>query len=222
MQYIPVSIAELKQRFPSPIEAFEFLALLEGVKPCVRYCCYPNETKSLFEFWKRHDLSVIEADFKVLIDDTNRFANKGVIAANDDPRPGLQLFYISKDRVVAENAKQAESMKDYLAFGKLLGYPRCCSKFYVAEEPTREDQDFIVPLIEAAGEEVYPFVNNILRRDEGLTLVFHFPCSFACKESEKIGLRVFDIVQRLDPVAAEAIKKALCKDVVGKKLIRFG
>lgn len=221
MRHIPVSIAELKRRYRSPIEAFEFLALLEDVKPCIRYCCYPDEVEDFLGFWKQHNLSFVEADFKVLVDDKNRFANKGVVVDKDNPSAGIQLFYVSKNRKIAEHAKQAELTKDYAGLGKLLGYPRCCSEFYVTEEPNREDQDFIVPLIEAAGQEVYPFANNILRRDSGLTLIFHFPCSFACKESERIGLRVLDIIRRLDPAAAEEIKKELCKDMVRKKLIRF-
>lgn len=222
MHKISISLAELKQMYRSPIEALELLALIENIKPCIRFCCYPDETGKFMNFWKKYDLVFLEADFKVLIDDEHRFVNKGIIVDRNDPRTGLRLFYVSKDRAIVEQAKLAEMSKDYLLFGNLLGYPRCCSEYYVAEEPARGDQDFIVPLIKAAGDSVYPFANNILRRDDGLTLIFHFPCSLACSESEKIGLKIFNLIRRLDPVAADTIKKELCKGVQREKLIRFG
>jgi hypothetical protein len=68
--------------------------------------------------------------------------------------------------------------------GYLLGYPRCCRKFFLetwgasSVDPTHSMK-----------MEGGPVEANILLRWAGVRWVFHMPCSFICKDSIKIGER---------------------------------
>jgi hypothetical protein len=88
-----VSVEQLAARFPSPIEALEFLALLRGAKPCLRYGCRRADEQSFLDFWKDFGLSAVKADFAAIRRDNNRFVNK--VQITDLADPAASYYYIT-------------------------------------------------------------------------------------------------------------------------------
>lgn len=217
-----ITIQDLKDNFTTPVEGIEFLALLAGVKPCNRVGLYPHAEERSLAFFHKHGLHYVASDFRIRVEDDAPFANKASIITNSD-EPGITLWYVSADDEIVAQTKRAEAEKDHITLGENLGYPACCTKFFLDNVPTRPDQDFTIPVIEAADDTVYPFVNNVLRRDDFITLIFHFPCSFGCQASEKIGRRVLEMLQQFDADAASKIRAELCQTVdIRNKQIHFG
>ena len=102
-------------------------------------------------------------------------------------------------------------MHDQYNLGLTLGYPLCCVEFFVNNYPERSeiDNDFTEPALNNSKEGSYPFVNNILMRDMDTTLLFHFPCSFNCAESERLGRKHLELLKEADAEIASNYEQRL-------------
>jgi hypothetical protein len=76
------------------------------------------------------------------------------------------------------------------SIGMLLGYPACCSRFYIKTWVQEQRVDTTAAMVEEIGDTAGPIEANILLRWLGVRLVPHLPCSFSCPETVEFGKRL--------------------------------
>ncbi|MCK4927119.1 MAG: hypothetical protein KAS11_01525, partial [Candidatus Aenigmarchaeota archaeon] len=98
----------------------EFIALLEDVKKVIRISeslkSYPVFVKML----EKMGLSAEHSDFGYSLRYDGNYER-----VYDSP--DRVFVYISKDRQLAKDAKDAESRRDDKGLGRILGFPECCT-----------------------------------------------------------------------------------------------
>lgn len=67
--------------------------------------------------------------------------------------------------------------------------------------------DFIIPACKSLSK--FPFVNNRCLRYFGINVLSHFPCSFDCKRSKKIGETFFNLIKKYDSFLASKMEREL-------------
>jgi hypothetical protein len=115
------------------------------------------------------------------------------------------LCYISKDAGLARRAMLAEKSQDHLLLGELLGYPSCCSRFFVSNlgPELASRMDFVMPAIQntrhiASAAKPDASVMNIFVRYFDMHLLSHAPCSFCCVKSMAQAARRADALRETD------------------------
>jgi hypothetical protein len=90
------------------------------------------------------------------------------------------ILYIGVDDEFAKGAEAAELNKEQRLVGRLLGYPDCCSDFFLKEDGFNQDRT--PGSIRDAGP--FPSIlNPILAELYGVSMQFHFACSPRCPKS---------------------------------------
>jgi len=111
---------------------------------------------------------------------------------------------VSRDKKYCEDFRRAHETSNDQRIGALLGYPRCCVKFFIENWYKSYDPIWRIALNtphkltrknEAVILDYYPEV-NILLRYFGIRAVPHLPCSFACEESKQLGQAFMDFIDR--------------------------
>lgn len=133
----------------------------------------------------------------------------GVIARNLDD---AEMFRTAS----AYNGRNAGKV-DHEVIGELLGFPPCCTKFFVDEW----GRGFFDPMWQSAvaaknaavtdrqaDVEGHVHTNQMLRYN-GLRTVSHFPCSLDCQESIKVGEVWLDVMQKINPDATAYLVELL-------------
>lgn len=203
---------ELITIFKTQNKALEIFLLLKDLKPVVRHGYYEEELPDIEKFCKKHSLHIEKSRFKVLLLDKNKdYSNKGLTVSPEDKRKGMFFVYISKDDLLALKALYFEQIHDSYNLGLMLGYPRCCAEFFKIHEKERQrsDNDYILPAADNSKGDEFPFVNNILIRDKDKVLLSHFPCSFGCEESKKLGILYLNALKTYYPEEAKKLEKSL-------------
>jgi len=197
--------------FGSRTKALEILYLFKGLKPVVRQGFYENELASVVDFCNKNSLAIEISPYKVLLDDSAHYSNKGLKVSKDDPRRGMYFVYISKNANKAIMADAYEIKNDHRSLGMLLGYPQCCVDFYSRNRASMAttDNDFLRATIKDSKEYRYPYFNNISKRSMDLTLLNHFPCSFRCEASMEIAKNNFAFLKQYVPKTAEQFRTLL-------------
>lgn len=197
-------IDKLAPIFGSNTKALEMLYLWMDMKPVVRHGFYKGELEKVKEFCDKNNLALEVSQFKVILSDKGKYSNKGEKVSADDPRDGMYFVYISKDKEKAILAATYELKNDHRGLGAMLGYPKCCIDAYVKSAPlmAQGSNDFLKMTVKNSKEYRYPFLTNISRRSEDITLLNHFPCSFGCTESQEIAKRHFRFIKQKFPKLA--------------------
>lgn len=202
---------KLMDIFGTKTRALEVLAVYKDVKPVARLGFYQDEIPKAAAFCEKNKLAVEWSIFKVIMTDKYKgYSDKGVRVSIKDPNEGMIFGYISKDKEKACQAKYFEEIHDQYNLGLVLGYPLCCVEFFVNNYPERSelDNDYTEPALNnSVGS--FPFVNNILMRQKDTALLFHFPCSFNCQESAKIGIEHLKLLKEADPELAIKYEQSL-------------
>ncbi|AZR72540.1 hypothetical protein BBF96_03560 [Anoxybacter fermentans] len=128
--------------------------------------------------------------------------------------------------VLARNLEDAEDFRahsmqkkvNHKGIGKLLGFPKCCSGFFVEEW----SNGFYDPVYQSAlksknvkeiGErhiKIRPHIaTHQMMRYVGFRLTSHFPCSLDCKDSIEIGKVWYDLAKKIDPQGLRALERIL-------------
>jgi len=184
-------IDRLANIFGSVTKALEIFYLIADIKPVVRQGFYEHELSRIKRFCEANNLALTVSPYKVVLVDNQEYSNKGVKVRLEDERKGMLFVYISKDEEKAVLANCYEMKNNHAQLGHILGYPRCCVEFFVKHEPHRSriDNDYVLPALEKSEGKLFPFYNNILLRNQDITLLNHFPCSFNCEASAELGKR---------------------------------
>lgn len=206
-------INRLANVFGSVSKALEMVYLFADLKPVVRQGFYENELARVRRFCESNNLHMTLSQYKIVLVDAKdgEYSNKGIKTKIQDERKGMFFAYISKSKEKAELANCYEAKNNHAQLGHLLGYPECCVEFFVKNEPERSklDNDYILPCVINSKGNVFPFQNNILLRNQDITLLSHFPCSFECKASEELGKKYLNAIRKNKPEAAEMIVSKL-------------
>lgn len=182
-------IDRLTNLFGTATKALEIVYLMADIKPVARQGFYEHEIPRIERFCEANNLFLTTSSYKVVLVDNKEYSNKGIKVRLDDERKGMLFVYISKDEEKSILANCYELKNNHGQLGNLLGYPKCCIRFFVKHEPMRSklDSDYVLPALENSEGKVFPFYNNILLRNQDIALLNHFPCSFNCEESMDLG-----------------------------------
>ncbi len=208
----------------------EFIGFLTGVKPAL-LCGAINTAaikSALIKLNRRGKLYFAEMPIEK-IGRTYSDREEGIIK-----RKGEQKWLvISRNEKITEKLKEFLCNDDFKKIGVLLGYPKCC-----VEQLARGPEQKIIQNIlrRTKGKPSY-YVNNIFNLQNRLRgrdaqdlkkitslnaesggysyyLIFHTPCSYDCKESIKIGRKVFEVLKKFDPETARTTEKLLKKPIL--------
>ncbi|MBU0980820.1 MAG: hypothetical protein KJ709_08505 [Nanoarchaeota archaeon] len=202
--------------FGTMTKAIEAFLVFKGAKPVARLGISEKELPRVKRFCEKHKLDLEIADFKVTMDFDGEYSTKGYMVDRSSSMKGHLFVYLSKGKGDAERAKVAEQLQAYNVFGKILGYPECCRKFFVKNKPTEQilSNDYIIPSLQNSRGLEFPFYNNIFGRYFDTTLLSHAPCSFNCNASKKIGKRYFTALKGDSPGIARQVEDVLRSIVI--------
>ncbi len=206
--------------FDSKIAKTELIGFFAGVKPAI-----------LTGFYNNNDIDTIKLIFP-------KFRLKKKLYFVDALRQGQQWLVISSDLKIAKGLMQSFLKKDFEKVGRLLGYPSCCAKRYVDDLPKQATARDISARTKGL---LSWYVNNVfnpqtrpvisdkekdmskLRKIENINiktktyplyLISHFPCSYSCEKSIKIGKKIFGAIKKLNPADAQLIEETLKKPIL--------
>ncbi len=107
----------------------------------------------------------------------NYCINNGITIAQNYPH---QLLLWKKNPIAPEDAARAYNTRDYMTFGKFVGYPKCCIDEFTNGCVQRYHQS-LKKRIDQQG------INGI----EHLVGIQHVPCSLDCEETKRLGYAQF-------------------------------
>jgi hypothetical protein len=205
-------IHPLKEMLGSLIKALDVIYVMEGAKPVSRLI-HPEKNTAFLEFLKNNCLHYELSDFKILkhIDSTRGYTDKGIKIPKDDKREGDFFIYISKSSSLAKKAKKLEEENSHVEFGKLLGYPECCCRFFEKniEEASKATNDLSIHTFKNSKGIVFPWQNNNCLRSFDISLISHFPCSYKCEETKKLAEKNLKVIEKYDKDICNYFRSAL-------------
>lgn len=153
-----------------PSDYVDFLLFLSNEKPCLRLGYNQQDVYEEMIVWcEKHNISYL-------------VSNAG-------------FMYISKRLVLAYIAKIIDDsmMNHTFLFGKLLGYPTCCSKQIAKIGESNIDEYEKALVSNTSFQEPYHLINP-QGYIEGYSLISHIPCCAQCKRSLKKANSVYQVV----------------------------
>lgn len=150
------------------------------------------------------------------------FAHSHVHTAENDP-DAMCYGVLTRDKKTGKKFKDAsnDNSTDHDVIGGLLGYPKCCRRFFgdvwekgfvdtiwhqainTGYEPVREKHGGYSISLKGYPECV------AMQRYWGIRVSFHLPCSFVCEETRKLAALWFDEITLMDPKAVTVLKEIL-------------
>lgn len=208
-------LTQMYDIFQNMTKSLEAMYILEGIKPVARMSFFENTVSRVEDFCKDNNLSIEISDYKVLLGFNESYSTKGKKIPIDSPIKGYLFVYLSKSAEKAARAKELEEHGDYFEFGRMLGYPECCARFFVKnrEEELKKRNDYVMPAIHNSFTNVFPFHTNIFGRYIDISLLSHCPCSFDCRHSATLGKRFLVALRKNDREVAAQFEDLL-KSVV--------
>ncbi len=190
-------ISQLQKIFHSITKSLEILYILEGIKPCARILVFEDELEKVLNYLNKNRLSFSISDFKALKHtlQSDFYSDKSVRIPKNDLRKGYFFVYISKNKDLAEKAKDAEEKNQHFELGLIFGYPKCCCDFF--EKNFDEDNtDLTLKTLKYSTGVEFPFHTNIAARHFDVSLLSHFPHSFSCEPSINIAKNNLKLIEK--------------------------
>ena len=135
-------------------------------------------------FCREHKLFIEKSRFKVALDDTEQFTNRGKISED-----GMVFVYISKDELRSAQACLFETVGDHQNLGLLLGYPECCVRFF--------SEQFKNGNLNPVHQPLNPWT-NLTKREHDACFISHFPCKSDCEGSVSIAQMNVELLRKTD------------------------
>lgn len=194
------------------LECLHVIFVCKGLKEMARITVRPEKVIRLMNYCVQNNLFCKLSDFKVIISmekGKGKYHNSAHYVAVDS-RAGNYLAYISKKKYSVEQNFNVISDED---MGRLLGYPKCCIKFYMANlaKAMKNQFDFFPMAIRHI---TAPFFLNYALRYFNVALISHFPCSMDCEHSIGIARTNLDFLAREYPHLAMRFKELLSSFVI--------
>ncbi len=105
--------------------------------------------------------------------------------------------------------KEANKKSDHMAYGKFLGYPECCSEYFVNNFSSNYDP---IWLNKEGNIDGYPEANQMLRYF-GARITSHFSCSPTCKKTKEVGEIWFEVMKSINEKTALELYKLLSEKI---------
>lgn len=175
----------------------DILLAHDGVKPSCRVYIDDSKLNKSKKLFQKHGLFLASSEFR-----HSGPAEKGKGGFSDKRKRvplghgGLRCYYISKTKKISEEAKKHEYMKDHEKFGRILGYPDCCVRFFRDISMKINRNGFVSDVMgRTRGKPPYDFRNNFISQYFGFSLLSHFPCSFNCRNSARLAEKYFSVIR---------------------------
>jgi len=194
------------------VSELEVLSVAKGHRPCAWQTIGEAEFPRLAAEWAA--MGLVSLPIKRVRNFTG-FAHK-----HEEPQAGKRAslcVIVSKTLADTLRFRAAFEQGDNDTQGELLGFPKCCRKFF-------DDAwagGFFDPVWQAAmntnhdivGErhirvQGHPFANPILRY-AGIRVGFHLPCAFDCRDTIAVAAERMDLAKATDPNLADILKGLL-------------
>jgi len=196
-------------------QVIELLCVYHSLKQTARLVIFSEKKlKELYLLLSSHHLEHAIQDYKlqpVKERDKCNFTNKGQIVELNESE-GCFIVYVAGHITFAQRAKRLERLNN-THFGRILGYPACCTDFYLKESNLKpENDEFCIRSLWKLKQ--YPFVNNRFLRYLDITILSHFLCNLECRESENLGFEIYRLIKRYDPIKAQSFKREMSSLVI--------
>ena len=200
----------------STLSALDCIYVLKGLKRCSIDFVEGAQIPELRNFCKLNNLCFELSDYKILSRGEKAkggFSNLSSRLPVDSPQ-GHFASFIAKDRMDAQLAKYYYAGSDHTKLGPLLGYPKCCSEFFLEhfKQASEKNMDFILYALFDIRQ--YDFYNNRAMRYFDISLISHFPCSLDCQASQAIAKERLLFVRKEHPEIAAFFEKYLRSMVI--------
>lgn len=195
--------------FPRLCDAIEVLGVIDGIKPAARQIVHEEDIWRVHGFCLAHGLAYAQSPFKIVEGTT-------MMVTPEHSMAGSYFVYISRKESAAKKAAFYESVRNDEKLGHVLGYPPCCIDFYKDHyrEAAALGDEYCQHSLANSSDGTYPFVTNNMLRFFDVALISHFPCSFECERSVRLGRRIYRAVEKRNPKLAGFVRNALQGPVV--------
>ncbi|MBI2139423.1 hypothetical protein HYU14_00750 [Candidatus Woesearchaeota archaeon] len=214
-------LRDLQAMFGSSIKAMEVALVAYGIKPAARIMVASGRLPQVQGCLLQQQLCVAVSDFKVKKEDISQdpakpYSDIGATLPKESAQEGCFFVYIARDKEDSERAKSLENSGDHAGFGKILGYPGCCIKFFQGNADLLEKMHGDLTLLSLKNSPGFrfPLENNICARHIDISLLSHFPCSFSCKHSREIAAKNLALIKKDDAQCAAEIEEKLKSAVI--------
>ena len=209
------------------VSELEVLSVAKGHRPCAWQTIAEDQFPRLAAAWAEMDLVSLPI---LRVRSFTGFAHR-----HETPRPGERAsvcVIVAGSLKDALRFKAANASGDNDVQGELLGFPKCCRKFFddawaggffdpvwqaaiqttgvmVNDHSNRplEPRELPEPIrhVTVSG---HPFANSILRY-AGLRVGFHLPCAFDCRETIKVAIERMTLADQVDARLADILQGLL-------------
>lgn len=197
----------LKGKAP-PIAVREVLEAVLGLK-CSRLNVRQPGLELLQSLSRSYGFGLAVSDWKVIpsVDSGKGSWSDGVVGyVPADNSEGLFAVYLAPTDAQAAMALETEALLGDEAFGKLLGIPACCRRFYLARRPRAlsSGNDYLwETLSDVPCKQAVPAGANIIAQYFGRCLLSHFPCGLSCRASRHVSATRREAISGVAPELAD-------------------
>jgi len=187
----------------------ERMSVVHDIRPSALDIVSPKEFLHLVDEYAKYGVLVVPLA-KEGITSSYSSTSKGYDGKGDY---NVRIVFTKSEQLANEwfNIWQAEATIRDREAGKLLGYPTCCTnhflKYWVNEKYVDSTWTMAADGIELNdNDETHHTIHikadtppeaNIMWRWQGVRLVSHLPCSFACKATEELGMKMAELGRQL-------------------------
>ena len=187
----------------------ERMSVVHDIRPSALDIVSPKEFLHLVDEYAKYGVLVVPLA-KEGITSSYSSTSKGYDGKGDY---NVRIVFTKSEQLANEwfNIWQAEATIRDREAGKLLGYPTCCTnhflKYWVNEKYVDSTWTMAADGMELNdNDETHHTIHikadtppeaNIMWRWQGVRLVSHLPCSFACKATEELGMKMAELGRQL-------------------------
>ena len=193
-----------------------------GLKPSSRVCVSRSELVDLSLYCEKHGLKFLLAPYKIVQEydlgkgmHSNKARKLVTLTSAGD---GMYILYIGKQYLKVLLLWCADLLDIHFLTGMILGYPECCCKFYEDNFVAAKEKyqgDFILLSVNSSGIKTrLPHQTNNVGRYFGYGLVYHFPCSYSCRNTIDQIEKILRTVESDDQEVAVAYREKLKKPIL--------
>jgi hypothetical protein len=148
----------------------------------------------------------------------------GIPSANAEPEDTLHVFIgknidvVNRMRacgwypVIVNGRVHDKPFVDHVEFGRALGYPECCVKFFMRSNNWNRTNSYAESLLSTHSANDYR--TNCFGKNFGYSLNFHIPCRFDCSRTIEDAAKLEQFLGTQEPDYAAACRRLLHLPVV--------
>lgn len=190
-------------------EILQLLYVISGIKPGARIIVAEKYYNIIYSFLSALGMFVLRSDFYVI----NKVIRNAGYSYRKSPVPQGEkskiFIYLAFDKEYCAALKNYEAESNDYEFGKLLGYPTCCVKYFSRCIYSKPGDYFMNSVTQHSTFLYYPFLNNTALWAFGIGILDHFPCKQDCRQSSKLARRYTEMLKRVNHHYYEFLEREL-------------